>query len=244
VYLAYADDSGTGDKKDPYQLLTAIIIEDKNFTTMEVLCGAAIEALVPEHRLPEFEEFHAADLYYGCGVFEGVAQKERFAVIQLLLTAVKTYGIGIVYGAVNKTKLAKRLYGSAHPLDVCFRICIEGIEQWAGSWITHEMAILIVDDCTDKKLKDTLRDSFRELRKRVRSINSAEKTAWHLHDDMYFGSSKDSVGIQLADLCSYFIKKHIRGGDEIAETFYKMIEECIYSGQIEPQEKSPTDIGV
>ncbi len=34
---------------------------------------------------------------------------------------------------------------------------------------------------------------------------------WYVHDDMYFGSSKDSVGIQLADLCGYFIAKHLEG---------------------------------
>jgi hypothetical protein len=45
---------------------------------------------------------------------------------------------------------------------------------------------------------------------------------------MYFGDSKYSIGIQIADLCSYFIARRLAGDSE-TEHFYKMIEPQIIS---------------
>jgi hypothetical protein len=55
----------------------------------------------------------------------------------------------------------------------------------------------------------------------------------HLHDDMYFGSSKDSIGVQLADLCGYFIAKHLEG-DAAGEGFYDIIKDRIVYSKLEP----------
>jgi hypothetical protein len=49
-----------------------------------------------------------------------------------------------------------------------------------------------------------------------------------VHDDMYFGDSKFSIGIQIADLCSYFIAGHLEGDSE-KEHFYKLIDPQIIS---------------
>jgi hypothetical protein len=51
---------------------------------------------------------------------------------------------------------------------------------------------------------------------------------------MYFGSSKDSVGIQLADLCAYFVAKHLENNDPEAESFYQIFSELIVHSEIAP----------
>jgi hypothetical protein len=50
---------------------------------------------------------------------------------------------------------------------------------------------------------------------------------------MYFGNSVDSIGIQIADLCAYFIRKHL-DGDAVAEGFYNIIKDCIVDYKVEP----------
>ncbi len=62
---------------------------------------------------------------------------------------------------------------------------------------------------------------------------------WHLHDDMYFGNSQESVGLQLADLCSYFIVKHLEG-NQATEGFFKIIEKQIVYSRIEPEPSGST----
>jgi Protein of unknown function (DUF3800) len=77
--------------------------------------------------------------------------------------------------------------------------------------------MLIVDDC-QKDIKNTLRKSFQQLRKFITPPDFGLGQLVHVHDDMYFGNSKDSIGLQLADLSSYFIAKHLEG-DTTTEGF-------------------------
>ncbi len=237
MYLAYLDDSGTGDKKENFQVVTAVIVKDERFSNLEVRIGAALEAILSPEKIEHFEEFHACQLYGGYGVFDSVEQPKRFDLIELLLQSLTLSGIPVVYGAVDKAKLAAQLYGSAEPLDVCFRVCLEGVEEWIARILPHDLALLIADDFGDSKTKTMLTKSFRNLRKRLRPPWELGKLQ-HLHDGLYFGNSKDSIGIQLADLCGYFIAKHLNGDDKVAEAFYSQIEKHIKYFRIEPYDAS------
>jgi len=248
MYLAYLDDSGTGNKTSPFQTMSAVIIADVQFTFLELIMGAAVEAIVPWEKMDKFEEFHASELFCGKGIFEGIDQAKRFLVIETLLTTVAKYSIPIVYGAVDKAKLAKQLYGSADPVDFCFRSCMKGIDQWlkqqptaTDSSYVLQLGLLIVDDYQDGKLKNQLRNSFRQFRKQLRPptarfMNAQFDTGpWQLHDAMYFGNSKDSIGLQLADLCGYFIAKSLQG-DTATKGFYDIIKGQIAYSKVEPDE--------
>ena len=99
----------------------------------------------------------------------------------------------VLYGAVDIDTLKERLYASADPLDICFRVCIQGIQSWVvesvmervgidhdtnlndldknvvtgklfASGFLQELVMLIVDDCDNKRLKDSLHKTFRSLR--------------------------------------------------------------------------------
>ncbi len=248
VHLAYLDDSGTGDKKKKSQVMTAVIIEGKEFSGIELTMGFLAEALIPREKWDEFEEFHAWQLYGGHGPFEGVPEVQRFGVIERLLAYVQKHNIPLVYGTVNKQKLAMTEYGSASPLDVCFRYCVQGIEMWAiqqdiaakadgtrSASGPHPLVVLVTDDFQDNKIKQTLRVSFLDLRKRIAVPGTSFGTIWHLHDALYFGNSKDSAGLQLADLCCYVIAKHLEGGDAVMDDFFQMIEKQIAYHQEGPK---------
>jgi Protein of unknown function (DUF3800) len=83
-------------------------------------------------------------------------------------------------------------------------------------------------DDGDKKNSGTVQKSFRSMRGRFRFSGVGGSSLPFVHDDMYFGDSKYSIGIQVADLCSYFIARHLAGDSEI-EHFYKLIEPQIVS---------------
>ena len=51
---------------------------------------------------------------------------------------------------------------------------------------------------------------------------------------MYFGDSKFSLGIQLADLCAFFIAKHLEK-NTAAEGFYQMIADKIVFSKTYPE---------
>jgi hypothetical protein len=62
----------------------------------------------------------------------------------------------------------------------------------------------------------------------------ADNRLWHAHDDLYFGDSKESVGLQMADLCNYFVWRHLCGKED-DQGFYKMFAEQIICAKAEPE---------
>lgn len=234
VHLAYMDDSGTRDKGNPFQVMAALVIEDRNFLFLEVRSNLIAESIIPEDKLDQFEEFHAHELYWGRGVFEGVPQEKRFHAIGVLLDGIKRSHAALLYAAVDKNRLTKSIYASADPVQICFQRCMEGTEAWIAKQEPSNLVLLIVDDC-QKDIKKSLRKSFRTLRMPLNRPIFPPGQAWHFHDDMYFGDSKESIGIQTADLCAFFIAKHLKGGDPAAEGFYKIIEDQIVYSKTEPE---------
>ncbi|HEV2493614.1 MAG TPA: DUF3800 domain-containing protein [Terriglobia bacterium] len=233
VFLGYLDDSGRFDKKvQTYQVLSGVLVHDKVFRDIETAVGVCVENVIPVDRQENFEEFHAYEIYGGYGIFDGIEQELRFEAITTLLTLIADWNMPVIYGAVNVPRLQQQVYASATALDIAFRICVPAISELMLKEREPEMVLLIADD-SDKEKRKRLKESFRELRGRIRPPDWDPKL-WHIHDDMYFGSSKDSVGIQLADLCSYFIAKHLEGKDPAAEGFYSIFEKQIAHAKVEP----------
>jgi len=249
VHLAYLDESGSHDKKDVrFQVMAGVIIEGWEFISIEVAMGLAIEELLPEDKRESFEEFHAYELFNGCGIFEGIDQEKRLGVVSGLLDVVSAHKVPIVYGAVDVQKLASTPFRSAQPVDVCFNICVCAIEYWAGSRLklpadteseemqnAQPLVVLIADDFPSKSaIKEEMKKSFRTLRAKVRPPHYDAGKSWHLHDSLYFGSSKDSIGIQLADLCAFIIRRNLEG-DPSVKGHYDIIAKNIFNSRIEPQ---------
>lgn len=110
-----------------------------------------------------------------------------------------------------------------------------------GAGYMNELALLIVDDC-DKAVKNSIQQSYRGLRPQ-RIFPGFEKIAtmlhgnmFHFHDDMYFGDSIYSIGLQLADLCAYFIGQHL-GGDAETDSFYQEVHPHIVYSECYPSDE-------
>lgn len=245
VYLAYMDDSETKSRDERWKVVSGAVVSDDAFSLTEIWSSLAIEHLMPEDKRDKFEEFHACELYGGYGPFDGIEQSKRLGTIEYLLDLLRSSDIHVTYGAVDIAHLQKQPYASANPLDIAFRLCAQEIDGWLLANVSREMqtvdiadvkagrnfALLIADDC-DKADRAILQKSFRSMRRRMRPSDLGTGTLLCLHDDMYFGDSRYSIGIQLADLCAYFIARHLMGHAEI-DYFYKMIEPRIVRGTTE-----------
>lgn len=236
VYLAYMDDSGLRRKDLGWQVISAVLIPADSFLALEFVSATAIEDLMPEDRRDRFEEFHASELYRGRNAFEGIDQEIRFGAIKSLLSILGKRDFKVAYGAVNLRDLEKSHFGSANPEDVAFRRCVLGVGGWISDRVRDEVeqnrdgkenTTLFIMDQGNKQDTATLQNSFRSLRSRFRLSNRPSSLPF-VHDDMYFGDSKFSIGIQIADLCSYFIAGHLEGDSE-KEHFYKLIDPQIIS---------------
>ena len=214
----------------------AVVILPDKFSHVENLHSAAVQQIIPVDEIEDkFKEFHATELFNGDGAFSGIDEQKRFDAIRVLLHVMNMENLPYIYAAIDRKKLQKSPLGSASPLDVAFRICALGIEDWARSQHEHplpnvvrvdmkDLCLFILDDTEDKGLKVQLRKSYRDLRSSRPYIPPHDMRLWHAHDDMYFGDSRDSIGIQMADLCNYFMWRHLTnksGGEEFYDMFAK-----------------------
>ncbi|HVZ83650.1 MAG TPA: DUF3800 domain-containing protein [Terracidiphilus sp.] len=234
MFLAYLDDTGS-DRESPFQVMTAVLVPDGFFHAAQSRIVGGLAAYIPEDKAEEFwqkfDEFKGWQLFGGYGPFEGIEQAVRDGIIEYLLELMNDFRLPIVYGAVDREKMRAQIWGTANPVDVCFRLCMDGIVGQMKGELTDGFALLIADNST-KDWKN-MRDSFREFRSRMARPGREPFPTPYIHDDMYFGDSKFSIGIQLADLCGYFIAKHLEGNAR-AEGFYGLIKDRIVYSRVEP----------
>ena len=76
-------------------------------------------------------------------------------------------------------------------------------------------------------------NAFHLFRNRTRSSPLVRGKLAHLHDDMYFGDSKFSKGIQLVDICTLLIGRHLVGYSD-TEDLYQQLSENIVKSIVEP----------
>jgi hypothetical protein len=243
VYLCYLDDSC---EDSTHQVICAVIIPDTHFLTVEGYFGYVIEKVVPEELRDEFE-FHASPLYHGKPPYDKIDRETAMKMLNACLQAVVEVPIPIVYGAVDLRKLRAGMYATASPIDVAFRLCIPEIERWLRKNKPEQTkdfehcGIIIADDTKNPHHKTQMQKAFRADRPHYRpSVGDDDAPFYkvipplaHIHDDMYFGDSAYSRGIQLADMCCFIVSRHLQGKED-TEFLYKKIEPHIFSAKIEP----------
>jgi hypothetical protein len=253
VHIAYLDDS---QQQGSVVIFGAVLIPHGNFGWAERMHSIAIEQLFTADEIEEkFQEFHAYELFKGEGAFKAIDEARRFDAISVLLMAITDYKLPFIYAAIDEKKLAKSqasrsLLETAHPLIPAFKMCVLGVEQWAQDQHSqgqqgivkvnyNDQYVLIADETKDQELKKGLRKSYRLLRAVRPYLRNAQNRLWHAHDAMYFGDSKESVGIQLADLCAYFVRRrlsraNIQNKDE-GDLFYDMFASQVICAKPEPE---------
>jgi hypothetical protein len=122
VHIVYIDDAGTTGRdlenpEQPIQVVVAVIIDDLYFTTI----SSFLKDLHERVKLldPESTELHGLDLF----------RKNKDAMWECL-SLVEGLGLPVVYGAVDKPKLATQLYSSADPLTMAIQMCGDGVSDW------------------------------------------------------------------------------------------------------------------
>jgi len=254
VHLAYLDES---QQQGAVAIFGAVVIPHLAFGFAERMHSIAVEQLFSSDEIEEkFQEFHAYELFKGEGAFKEIEQPKRFDAITVLLTAMSRYRLPFIYAAIDEKKLAssslsRGLLETAHPLVPAFKMCILGIEKWAQDHHPAQVPddaikldyrdqyLLIADEMKDQELKKRLRNSYRLLRAARPYLGKTQNRLWHAHDAMYFGDSRESVGIQLADICTYFVQRRLLkvnpNHKDDGDSFYEMFSRQIICAKPEPE---------
>lgn len=233
MQITYLDDTGS-DKRSQIVLVGAVLIRDIWMRELEAVCGLVVEKLIPPEKIEKFTEFHAAELFNAKGLFDGVNKKICHKAFDAVLHQVERFDSPCIYSALKKNELNGSVIGSASAIDTAFRMCTHGIQQWMADNDPNGLALFIFDDTQDMELKRRLRASFREFRPRIMPPDwEGAHRMLNIHDDMYFGPSVDSIGIQMADMCNYIIQQTIKQNIE-AEPLFEIIRKNVICSKVEP----------
>lgn len=260
MYIGFIDDSGSGgaEDKQPFQVIGGPIIKDAVYPQIEFKLLQEVYRLVPEEEWDSFE-FHAFDLYHANPPFGALGREKCWSLIENALRSLKEYKIPLIFGAVDREGLKKKFYRSADPADIAFDSYLESLEKWFGNLEKEfPLGLLICDDVRTHKagatgrgegdrrgdIRRVIERGFRRNRTRPKLMNISFQNelipaAVHknlsslLFDDIYFGDSKNSMGIQLADIAVYSVARHLAGKPD-SEGFYKIIEEQIVNLKVLP----------
>jgi hypothetical protein len=230
MYLAYLDDSESHDKR--YQIVAGVIVQDRTFSRLESELAFVIEEYVPEELRANFE-FHASDLFQCRGAFRDLDQTRAFKILAQCANRITELKLPVVYGAVDVDRHRKTIMGNAEPISVGFRICAMAIEAWLEANANDDLGILVFDDTQKKDVKIAIQEAFRHCRKTVISSPPDRGLLPHIHDDLYFGDSAFSFGIQAADVCAYLINRHLNNRAD-TEEIYRSMKGLIVASQTVP----------
>jgi len=243
MFISYIDDSGsTGNKYDDpnsrFQVVGGPIISEDKYVGAEMSAALWMGDLVPAEQWESFE-FHAHDMFQTSKpVYQDIGKDRCHELLASALNWIRKTQTPVLYGAVDKSKLADHYCGSADAQDVAFRLYLQSLDEWFDQKC-NELDIdqdpyprgMLIADASQRS--NSLDSSYRRLRKKVLANRPANGLALSTWDDMYFGNSKNSFGIQLADICVYFISRHLSGKTD-AEGFYNIIKDVIFRPRVFP----------
>jgi hypothetical protein len=128
VYLSYFDDSGS----EPSSNLSVFGGNVASGDTLGMLENSSDRTVlglgIPEE---SFEEFKAVELYFGTGRFKNLDRTRCRNAFKNLVSGFSRYGVPFIYSAIDRAVLQKEpLFGSAHPIDIAFQMCLDKLEHW------------------------------------------------------------------------------------------------------------------
>ena len=231
VRLIYSDEAGIGDETiEPITVVAATVIHaDQQWPLINNAIEKIVEELVPENRRVTFE-FKASALFAQLG------KGNNDLILRRFLSIFTEFNLPIAVGAFDRAAVRQFLKPENRSAIIyqatqnsAFLVCATHVETVFRMFFPHERGLWIADETRAKlPMKITLHD----YQKMAAFPNIPSTHFEHIIDMAYFGDSKDSRGIQLADACNFFVKKHLMKNPS-AERFYDIIKTQIISG--EPQ---------
>jgi hypothetical protein len=229
VRIAYFDEAGRADeKREPYFVVGGVLIHgDLEWQPIEYVARCIVDLVPVEIR----DGFHisARRLYSGDKCFKGLLDRgQRMAILRAVVTQIiEKYKLPICYGAIRRSDLTARYpdlkdsirLSVAH--QAAFDLCLRGFQNWFMREHPDEMAIAVADKVEERKLPSALKRLFATLR--THGLGDPFFILSNFVDALHFAFLSESIGLQLADVVSFIIRRHLMQETD-TEELYKILE--------------------
>ena len=230
VYTVYLDDSG---RDRTIQLVGAVMIPAEKNWLIEQQSGHIIQSILAKYpnvlAHPRFE-FHATEMWNRTKEpWSMVDESDKNEIFRLAVDSLKYIDHPCVtYGCIDISGYPKTKEGKHAAVNAAFENCCHSISSWFDKAArAGRYGNMIFDEC-DGDLKSQLRRTFRELRLKVVSSPQIPSVLECIGGDLYFGDSKYSVGLQVADICSWLLIRHLSGSAREDSEFYSVVSPFVF----------------
>ena len=226
--IAYFDEAGlASEEQEPFLVVGGLMIHgDREWQPIEHHLEQIIVSRVPAELRRGFV-FHATRMFDDhSGFVNLISADERFDILRELVQLIATFKLPVSYGAVIKSTFSKELQHWKAPLrtskahEVAFTLCVMGLQAWFTKEAADEVAICIASAVEQKNLPSTLKQNFKTARK-LGIVHPA--TLVNFIDTVHFAAPRESIGLQLADIVAFVIKRYLMKKPH-ADELYEIIE--------------------
>ncbi len=221
--IIYFDEAGiASEEQEPITVVAGIVIDaDRNWLLLEQQISDLLADYIPIEDQGSFE-FHAKNLFSGSAYLNRhLGRDMRHELFGRFLALLPKNDIPVEYAAIDRGGLRR-----ANPqmagleLRIAYLVALSSVEIWFQHNAPDEVGLCIADET---KLKMPIKGLMRQFRKEPLVEKIVESRLYHLIDTISFNRSEESFGLQLADACSFLIKRHFMDKTDSAELF-KIIE--------------------
>lgn len=243
--VAYLDEAGASRAEDePYFVVAGIILSpDGQWNEVEAWIRAlVIDELGEEGIRPwgRHYAFHAKDIWHGSGDFPRNTwpRERRHKLFEKMSTVPAAFNLPIVYDCINKEKffklmkhrnVPKKLWNGQLHSKAFFRAA-RRIDQWMIENTKDEVIMLIAENVDTAKAIDQMHALYVD-----RSIERTPGAfqAERIIEQVSFMRKDQSGILQLADWCSFIIKRRMQGCNKIAPYFSNIEKQIFHRHRVE-----------
>jgi hypothetical protein len=245
VKVVYSDEAGTsGSTKEPITVVVAIMLNmDSQWDSVEAAIEAAIKSPARLKLLEDRKEIKGSILFNKIERNRSEAREARQMLAELL-AVVHNNWITVFHAAVDRAGFEKRgaafadyVQGVVHkiktPEQSAFVKCLEHVEHFFHTKSPDEKVIWIADRnyYQEKSFLKSARlhrsAQTVDLNKLLNvSVKFTAPRASRIADTVYFGDSKESRALQLADVCAATISRTVNQRP-FGREFYQFIKDDV-----------------
>jgi hypothetical protein len=222
VRVVYSDETGTGSiAEEPLTVVAALMM---NLDSQWEPVYRDLEAVRPK---PTFE-FKGAKLFRD--LRNGRKRAAADAILRGVLSIPTRYRVPIFYAAIDRVGYERsplRQDEASKPYDIALVFCLRSVHTFVYTLLPKERVLWIADKSGGyEHVSQQAREFIGRLAQNAPDeLNSGVKEMKphaSFVDTVYFGDSKQSAALQLADVCCSVINLHLQN-DPHAEPYYELI---------------------
>jgi len=201
VYLDETGSVGKGARNQPYLTLVAVVVDEERVQPL----SERLQQLAVQHLgwIPAGFEFHANEIWNARGCWAGKTPPELLAALRDLIAVLDELSISVVHASIDKAKLHRR-HGGAYD-DNAYVLALQFLLEKLDRWRTNQaLRIVIADEAKEHQLKAV--KMVRDMQTWAAGAVPGRQLV-SVIDSMHFVDSKDSPGVQLADIVAFILHR-------------------------------------